>query len=91
LLVIGFAAGDIPRIPLNLPLLKGNSLLGVFWGRFTTEEPEHNAANMAEIIRWLAVGKLTPVIKQTFTLDRAPEALRQLAERKAIGRLVVKP
>ena len=91
LLVIGFAAGDIPRIPLNLPLLKGNSLVGVFWGRFTSEEPKRSAANMRTIVEWLEQGKLTPVIKQTFTLDNAPEAFRQLAERKAVGRMVVNP
>jgi NADPH2:quinone reductase len=91
LLIIGFAAGDIPRIPLNLPLLKGNSLLGVFWGRFTTEETEHNAANMREIVRLLAEGELSPMIKRTFALDEAQDALRLLAERRSVGRLLVKP
>ncbi len=91
LLIIGFAAGDIPHIPLNLPLLKGNSLMGVFWGRFTTEEPERNAINMRQIVRWLEEGRLTPVIRGTFPLDRATEAFELLAQRKAIGRLVVKP
>ena len=91
LLIIGFAAGDIPRIPLNLPLLKGNSLLGVLWGRFTTEEPERNAANMREIVRLVAEGGLSPMIKRTFALDEAQDALRLLAERRAVGRLLVKP
>lgn len=91
LLVIGFAAGGIPRIPLNLPLLKGNSIIGVFWGRFTREEPERHAANFATIIDWTAQGRLAPIIQERFGLDDAAEALRQVAERRAIGRLIVNP
>lgn len=91
LLVIGFAAGGIPSIPLNLPLLKGNSLVGVFWGRFTQEEPERHRQNFATIIDWAAEGKLQPIIQKRFPLDEGKDALRWLADRKAIGRIVVTP
>lgn len=91
LLVIGFAAGDIPKIPLNLTLLKGNSIVGVFWGRFTTEEPERHAANFAQIIKWAQEGKIKPVIDRRFNLDEAAEALRWVEERRAVGRVIVTP
>jgi len=91
LLVIGFAAGDIPRIPLNLPLLKGNSLVGVFWGRFTQEEPARHADNFKTIVDWAASGKLAPIIQRRFSLDDGAEALRWVADRKAIGRVIVNP
>lgn len=91
LLVIGFAAGDIPRIPLNLPLLKGNSLVGVFWGRFTQEEPERHADNFARIVEWAADGKLQPLIHKRFSLDDGAEALQWVADRKAVGRIIVNP
>ena len=90
-LVIGFAAGSIPEIPLNLPLLKGNSVVGVFWGRFTTEEPERHAENAETLVRWVAEGKLEPGIQKTFTLDQGSEALGWVADRKAIGRVVIVP
>lgn len=91
LLVVGFAAGDIPRIPLNLPLLKGNALVGVFWGRFTQEEPKKHEANFATIVDWASEGKLSPIIQKRYTLDEAADALQWLADRKAIGRVVVLP
>jgi NADPH2:quinone reductase len=91
LLVIGFAAGDIPSIPLNLPLLKGNSIVGVFWGRFTQEEPEKHRANFDRIITWAASGEIQPLIQKRFPLDEAAEALRWVADRKAIGRVIVNP
>jgi len=91
LLVIGFAAGDIPSIPLNLPLLKGNSVVGVFWGRFTREEPERHAANFARIIDWAAAGKINPLIQSKHSLDDAADAMRWVADRKAIGRVIVNP
>jgi NADPH:quinone reductase len=91
LLVIGFASGQIPEIPLNLNLVKGNSIVGVFWGRFNTEEPERSAANNRQIMQWVESRKLTPIIQKTFDLDHAPDALRWVAERKAIGRVVVTP
>jgi NADPH2:quinone reductase len=89
LLVVGFAAGDIPRIPLNLPLLKGNSVIGVFWGRFTQEEPERHKENFAKIIEWAAEGKIDPLIQRSFELAEGADALQWVADRKAIGRVVV--
>ncbi|MFZ0015336.1 MAG: NADPH:quinone oxidoreductase family protein [Acidimicrobiia bacterium] len=91
LLVVGFAAGDIPSIPLNLPLLKGNALLGVFWGRFTREEPERHHKNFARIVEWAAEGKIEPVIQRRFGLDEGADALQWVADRKAIGRVIVNP
>lgn len=88
-LVIGFAAGDIPRIPLNLPLLKGSSIVGVFWGEFTRQEREANQANMAQLFAWLAEGKLRPLVSAPYPLERAAEALNALAARRATGKLVL--
>ena len=91
LLVIGFAAGRIPDIPLNLPLLKGNSVVGVFWGRFTTEQPEKNTANLRTIVDWVKQGRLRPFIQRTFPLSDGKEAMRWVADRKSIGRVVINP
>lgn len=91
LLVIGFTAGRIPDIPLNLPLLKGNSIVGVFWGRFTTEESERHMANLRAIVDWTEHGRLQPVIQRTFPLEEGKEAMRWVAERKAIGRVIINP
>lgn len=88
-LVIGFAAGEIPRIPLNLTLLKSCDILGVFWGAFTEREPERNAEHIAEITRWVAEGKLKPLVSATFPLARGGEAIRMIADRKAQGKIVV--
>jgi len=91
LLVIGFASGEIPSIPLNLNLVKGNSVIGVFWGRFNIEEPERSAANNRVIMDWAAEGRLHPVVQHEFPLDEAVQALRWVAERKVIGRVVITP
>ncbi|MGB8362481.1 MAG: NADPH:quinone oxidoreductase family protein [Acidimicrobiia bacterium] len=91
LLVVGFAAGEIPKIPLNLPLLKGNSLVGVFWGRFTQEEPERHGENFATIVRWAADGKIAPLIQKRYTLDEGADALKWVADRRAVGRVIVNP
>jgi NADPH:quinone reductase len=88
-LVIGFAAGDIPRIPLNLALLKGCSIVGVFWGAFTGREPDRHRANVAELVRWWQEGRLRPYVSATYPLDRAGEAIRELADRRAKGKVVV--
>ena len=90
-LVVGFAAGDIPRIPLNLPLLKGCSVVGVFWGAFTGREPQRNAANIAELLGWMAEGRLAPHVSATYPLERAAEAITELRDRKAQGKVVVTP
>jgi NADPH2:quinone reductase len=88
-LVIGFAAGDIPRIPLNLPLLKGCQVVGVFWGAFTGREPARNRANLEEIVQWWAAGRLRPHVSATYPLAEAGAAIRELADRKARGKVVV--
>lgn len=89
--VVGFAAGEIPSIPLNLLLLKGSSLVGVFMGEWTQREPQAFAAGMAELMRWMAEGKLRPHIHRRYPLAEAPQALRDLAERRAVGKLVIEP
>lgn len=88
-LVIGFAAGDIPKLPLNLPLLKGCSVVGVFWGSFVGREPERHQQNVAELTKWWQEGRISPYISATFSLERSSEAIRQLADRKATGKVVV--
>ena len=89
LLVVGFAAGDIPKMPLNLTLLKGCSIVGVFWGEFTRREPQRFVESMARLGRWYAEGKLTPHISETFPLDRAADALRLMANRQVKGKVVL--
>ena len=89
LLVVGFAAGEIPRMPLNLLLLKGCSIVGVFWGDFLRREPEAFAASVAQLGRWYAEGKLKPHVSATFPLERAADALTLLSERRAIGKVVL--
>jgi NADPH2:quinone reductase len=89
LLVVGFAAGDIPKIPLNLTLLKGCSIVGVFWGDFTRREPQHFAEAMARLDRWYAEGRLKPHISATFPLERAADALIMMAARKVTGKVVL--
>ena len=89
LLVVGFAAGDIPRIPLNLTLLKGCSIVGVYWGEFTRREPARFADEMRQLGDWYAAGKLQPHVSETFPLERAPEALTLMAERKVKGKVVI--
>jgi NADPH2:quinone reductase len=87
-LVIGFPAG-IPRIPLNLALLKGCDIVGVFWGDFARRNPQANAANNAELIALYGEGKIRPRVSTHFPLARAGEAIAQLAGRGAVGKLVV--
>jgi NADPH:quinone reductase len=88
-LVIGFAAGQIPSIPLNLTLLKGCDIVGVFWGAFVGRFPEHHRRNVEELMGWWHDGKLRPHVSSTYPLDRAAEAIRELADRKAKGKVVV--
>jgi len=89
-LVIGFAAGDIPRLPLNLPLLKGASVVGVFWGDFTRREPQGLARSAHQLVRWFEEGRLKPHVSATFPLEKAAEAMNLLASRKAKGKVVVR-
>lgn len=90
-LVVGFAGGEIPRIPLNLTLLKGCSIVGVFWGAFTEREPQRNAENMRELMDWLSRGILKPHISATYPLERAADALYDMLNRKVLGKAVLVP
>ena len=90
-LVIGFAAGPIPQIPLNLVLLKGAQIVGVFWGSFTMREPARHAANIQELMEWYAAGKLKPRISATYPFTRVAEALGHLAARWVKGKVVLVP
>jgi NADPH:quinone reductase len=90
-LVVGFAAGDIPKIPLNLPLLKGCSLVGVFWGAFTRKEPQRNQEHMRELLAWFHEGRLRPYISATYPLERAADALNDVMNRKVMGKVVLIP
>jgi NADPH:quinone reductase-like Zn-dependent oxidoreductase len=87
-LVVGFPAG-IAKLPLNLTLLKSCDVCGVFWGAFAAREPKRNAANIAELFDLWAAGKISPRISETFSFDRAHEAIARLENREAIGKLVV--
>ena len=90
-LVVGFAAGEIPRIPLNLALLKGCQIVGVFWGSFVRSEPAANAAAMRQMIGWMREGRLRPLISARYSLVQVPEALKALESRSATGKVVVVP
>ncbi|MEO0575644.1 MAG: NADPH:quinone oxidoreductase family protein [Pseudomonadota bacterium] len=89
LLVIGFASGEIPKAPANLPLLKGSSIVGVFWGSFTQHEPQAHMENMAELVAGFADGSLQPHIGHVFSLDDAAAAMNVLASRQAMGKVVI--
>ncbi len=89
LLVVGFAAGEIPRIALNLTLLKGCSIVGVFWGDFVKREPDRFRSVMKQLGEWYEAGKLTPYVSETMPLDRAAHALALMASRKVKGKLVL--
>jgi NADPH2:quinone reductase len=88
-LVVGFASGEIPKIALNLLLLKIASLVGVFWGGFAQAQPRQNAANLAELLSWYAQGRLRPHVSQTFPLTSFREALDAVMNRKAKGKVVL--
>ncbi|MFV0887166.1 NADPH:quinone oxidoreductase family protein [Metapseudomonas otitidis] len=89
LLVVGFASGRIPELPVNLALLKGAAVVGVFWGSFVQRQPQDNLANFQQLFAWHAEGKLKPLVSQTFPLERAAEAINALGQRKAVGKVVV--
>src|SRR5574337_391485 len=88
-LVIGFAAGPIPSLPLNLPLLKVASIVGVFWGEFARREPKANAAMMAELVRWYGEGKIKPVIDRTMPMAELKAAYAHMGSRGVKGKLVL--
>jgi NADPH:quinone reductase len=89
-LVVGFAAGEIPKLPLNLVLLKGCDVLGVFWGAFTERDPAGHRANIAQLMQWCAEGKLSAHVHAAYPLEQTAEALKVLAERKAMGKVILR-
>jgi len=90
-LVVGFANGEIPRLPLNLMLLKGASVVGVFWGDYTKREPQANERDVAEMMALLSAGKLRPHISATYSLDQVPQALIDMANRRVTGKVLIVP
>jgi NADPH2:quinone reductase len=88
-LVIGFAQGSIPSLPLNLALLKGASIVGVFWGDFTRREPEASARGMAELAQWYAAGKIKPAIDLRLPMRELPAAYARMATRKVQGKVLM--
>jgi NADPH2:quinone reductase len=90
-LVIGFAGGSIPKIPLNLLLLKGCDLRGVFWGEFVTREPAAHRRNMERLLEWAAASRISAHVHATFPLERAAEAFALIGDRKAQGKIVLTP
>ena len=89
LLMIGFAQGSIPSLPLNLALLKGASIVGVFWGEFARREPQRNAQALAELATWYAQGKIRPVIEHQLAMTDLPKAFDLMAARQVRGKLVL--
>ena len=89
-LVVGFAAGEIPKLPLNLVLLKSCDVRGVFWGSWTERYPDAHRANMAEILRWCAEGRLSAHVHATYPLADAAAALKDIAARKVMGKVILK-
>src|SRR6266853_822013 len=88
-LVVGFASGEIPKIPLTLALLKGCSIVGVFWGEFAKRERALNAANLRELTAWLRAKKIKPLVSASYPLDRAADALNDMMNRKVQGKIVL--
>lgn len=88
-LVVGFAAGEIPKIPLNLALLKGCAIVGVFWGNFSRNEIKKDQANIAQLAQWIVEGTLKPMVSSTYPLARAGDALADLAARRVQGKAVL--
>ncbi|MEZ4904014.1 MAG: NADPH:quinone oxidoreductase family protein [Spirosomataceae bacterium] len=90
-LVVGFAAGHIPTIPLNLALLKGCAITGVFWGAFAERDPKTNFQNVMELLQFYQKGQMKPYIQKRFSLEEAPQALYDMLERRTMGKMVVTP
>ncbi|MCA1245152.1 NADPH:quinone oxidoreductase family protein [Massilia sp. MS-15] len=90
-LVVGFAAGEIPKLPWNLMLLKGASVVGVFWGDFVRKEPAANLAAMRQMLGWMAEGKLKPLVSARYPLAETAQALTDMAQRKVTGKVVICP
>ncbi|WP_213778397.1 NADPH:quinone oxidoreductase family protein [Caballeronia sp. dw_276] len=90
-LVVGFANGEIPKLALNLTLLKGASIVGVFWGQHVQREPELVSAAMQQIFGWIKEGRLRPHITKRYPLERAAEAFSDMASRRVTGKIVIEP
>ena len=90
-LVIGFASGEIPKLPLNLALLMERAILGVFWGAAVRRDPASHLANMQQLAQWFAEGKVRPVVSERVPLAGAAAAIERLARRQAMGKIVVLP
>jgi NADPH2:quinone reductase len=88
-LVVGFAAGEIPKIPLNLLFLRGAEIAGVFWGEAVRRSPERHRANMLQVLDWVAAGRLKPRLHGTYPLEEIGAALSVLEDRKATGKVVL--
>ena len=89
--MVGFASGEIPKIPLNLVLLKGCQVVGVFWGSFAMREPAKNRAHAEQLFAWVAKGALRPAIDVTLPFTDAAEALRRIERRQGKGKIVLVP
>lgn len=90
-LVIGFAGGEIPRLPANVPLLKGSAIVGVYWGAWLEREPEASRREMAELAGWLADGRVKPHVSARYPLARTADALVALGQRAVTGKVVIEP
>ena len=88
-LVVGFANGEIPKIPINLTLLKGASIVGVFWGAFAQKEPKKSLENIQQLLTWFVKGEVKPHIDKTYSLEDAPKALEDMMQRKVKGKIVI--
>ncbi len=89
-LVVGFAQGSIPALPLNLALLKGASLVGVFWGEFARREPQRNAEMLRQLAAWYAAGKVKPVLDSVLPMAQLPAAFARMSTRQVVGKVVLK-
>ena len=89
--MVGFAAGDIPKLPLNLVLLKSCDVRGIFWGAWTTRDPAAHRANTADLLAWCAAGKLSAHVHAVYPLERASDALKSLSDRSVMGKVILRP
>jgi NADPH2:quinone reductase len=90
-LVIGFAAGTIPRLPLNLALLNERSIVGVYWGESVARDPASHLRNVGQLLEWFAAGKVKPQISERVGLDGAVEAMQRMTRREIVGKVIVLP
>jgi len=90
-LVVGFAAGEIPKLPLNLVLLKSCDIRGVLWGSWIRREPQAQRGLMTEIVRWCGEGKLSAHVQAVYPLAETAAALKAIADRKVMGKIVLRP